>query len=75
MAKDKEKDVKTNAMRILDTLGVPYEVITYTCDEFTDGVHLAEQLLEGLLRSLDSLRSRPSRRWSPRERAAAISRL
>ena len=30
MAKDKEKDVKTNAMRILDTLGVPYEVITYT---------------------------------------------
>ena len=44
MAKDEEKDVKTNAMRILDTLGVPYEVITYTCDEFTDGVHLAEQL-------------------------------
>ena len=44
MAKDKEKDVKTNAMRILDTLGVPYEVITYTCDEFTDGVHLAAQL-------------------------------
>lgn len=44
MAKDKEKDVKTNAMRILDTLGIPYEVITYTCDEFTDGVHLAEQL-------------------------------
>ena len=44
MAKDKEKDVKTNAMRILDTLGVPYEVITYICDEFTDGVHLAEQL-------------------------------
>ena len=44
MAKDKEKDIKTNAMRILDTLGVPYEVITYTCDEFTDGVHLAEQL-------------------------------
>lgn len=44
MAKDKKKDVKTNAMRILDTLGVPYEVITYTCDEFTDGVHLAEQL-------------------------------
>ena len=44
MAKDKEKDIKTNAMRILDTLGVPYEVITYTCDEFTDGVHLAAQL-------------------------------
>ena len=44
MAKDKEKDVKTNAMRILDTLGVSYDVITYTCDEFIDGVHLAKEL-------------------------------
>lgn len=44
MAKDREKDIKTNAMRILDTLGISYEVITYTCDEFLDGVHLAEQL-------------------------------
>lgn len=44
MAKNKEKDVKTNAMRILETLGVKFEVITYECDEFVDGVHLAEQL-------------------------------
>lgn len=44
MAKDKEKDIKTNAMRILDTHGVKYEVITYTCDEFIDGVHIAQQL-------------------------------
>lgn len=44
MAKDREKDVKTNAMRILDTLGISYEVITYNCDVFTDGVHLAKQL-------------------------------
>lgn len=44
MAKDKEKDVKTNAMRILDTLGISYDVITYTCDEFIDGVHLADEL-------------------------------
>ncbi len=44
MAKNKEKDVKTNAMRILDTLGIAYEVITYDCDEFIDGVHLAEKL-------------------------------
>lgn len=44
MAKDKEKDIKTNAMRILDTHGVKYEVITYVCDEFIDGVHLAEKL-------------------------------
>lgn len=44
MAKDREKDVKTNAMRILDTLGVSYTVITYTCDAFVDGVQLARQL-------------------------------
>nr|MBQ5811497.1 Cys-tRNA(Pro) deacylase [Clostridia bacterium] len=44
MAKDKDKDIKTNAMRILDTLGVDYEVITYTCDGFVDGVSLAEML-------------------------------
>ena len=44
MAKDKEKDIKTNAMRILETLGVSYEVITYECDEFIDGVHLADKL-------------------------------
>ncbi|MBR5011388.1 MAG: Cys-tRNA(Pro) deacylase [Clostridia bacterium] len=44
MAKSKEKDVKTNAMRILETLGVDFEVITYECDEFIDGVHLAEKL-------------------------------
>ncbi|MBQ4557677.1 MAG: Cys-tRNA(Pro) deacylase [Clostridia bacterium] len=44
MAKNKEKDVKTNAMRILETLGVDFEVITYECDEFIDGVHLAEKL-------------------------------
>lgn len=44
MAKSKEKDVKTNAMRILETLGIDFEVITYECDEFIDGVHLAEKL-------------------------------
>lgn len=44
MAKNKEKDVKTNAMRILETLGIDFEVITYECDEFIDGVHLAEKL-------------------------------
>ncbi|MBQ9134125.1 MAG: Cys-tRNA(Pro) deacylase [Clostridia bacterium] len=44
MAKDKEKDIKTNAMRILETLGISYEVITYECDEFIDGVHLADKL-------------------------------
>ena len=44
MAKDKDKDIKTNAMRILETLGVKFEVITYECDEFIDGVTVADQL-------------------------------
>lgn len=43
MAK-KEKEVKTNAMRILDKNKVTYEVVTYTCDEFIDGIHIADQL-------------------------------
>ena len=40
----KEKEVKTNAMRILDKNKVPYEVVTYTCEEFIDGIHIADQL-------------------------------
>ncbi len=44
MAKNKDKDIKTNAMRILESLGISFEVITYECDEFIDGVHLAEKL-------------------------------
>lgn len=43
MAK-KEKDVKTNAMRILDKNKVSYQVVTYNCKEFIDGVHIADQL-------------------------------
>lgn len=40
----KEKEIKTNAMRILDKNKVRYEVVTYECDEFIDGVHIADQL-------------------------------
>lgn len=29
----KEKDIKTNAMRILDRNKIPYEVNTYECDD------------------------------------------
>lgn len=43
MAK-KEKEVKTNAMRILDKNKISYEVVTYACEEFIDGVHIADQL-------------------------------
>ena len=40
----KEKDNKTNAMRILDKNKIPYKVNTYDCDEFIDGVHIADML-------------------------------
>ena len=36
------KEVKTNAMRILDRKKIHYEVITYECDEFIDGLHVAD---------------------------------
>ena len=43
MAK-KEKNSKTNAMRILERNGIDFRVETYECGEFIDGVHLADQL-------------------------------
>ena len=39
----KEKEIKTNAMRILDRQKVKYEVLQYECDEFIDGLHTAEK--------------------------------
>lgn len=42
MAKD--KNVKTNAMRILDKKKIPYRVNYYDCDEFIDGIHIADKL-------------------------------
>lgn len=38
------KELKTNAMRMLDRLKIPYEYHTYECDEFVDGLHIADQL-------------------------------
>lgn len=40
----KEKDVITNAMRILDRSKISYRVNTYQCGEFIDGVHIADML-------------------------------
>ena len=37
------KEVKTNAMRILDKREIKYEVLNYECDEFIDGLHTAEK--------------------------------
>lgn len=38
------KEVKTNAMRMLDKLKIPYEFRTYECENFEDGVHIANML-------------------------------
>lgn len=40
----KKKDVKTNAMRILDKFHIPYESFEYECDEFKDGKQIADIL-------------------------------
>ncbi len=36
------KELKTNAMRILDKNKVSYDIIQYECDTFIDGLHTAE---------------------------------
>ena len=39
-----KKAVKTNAMRILDRMKISYEYDTYECDEFVDGLQVADML-------------------------------
>ena len=39
-----KKETKTNAMRILERLKIPYTHKEYECDEFTDGSEIAEKL-------------------------------
>lgn len=39
-----KKEVKTNAMRILERQKIPYTYETYECDEFTDGIETADKL-------------------------------
>lgn len=38
------KELKTNAMRFLDKSRIEYTIQTYECDEFIDGIHVAEKL-------------------------------
>jgi Cys-tRNA(Pro)/Cys-tRNA(Cys) deacylase len=38
------KETKTNAMRILDKQKISYRLNQYECDEFIDGVHIADKL-------------------------------
>ena len=42
MAKNKEP--KTNAMRILESMKIPFAHYTYECEEFVDGIQIADQL-------------------------------
>ena len=37
------KEIKTNAMSILEKRKIPYELVQYESNEFTDGVHMAEK--------------------------------
>lgn len=40
----KSKEIKTNAMRILDSMKICYESYFYECDEFIDALKIADQL-------------------------------
>ena len=43
MAKNKDKE-KTNAMRLLDRNHIAYETHSYECDDFIDGIHIADKM-------------------------------
>lgn len=40
----KQKEIKTNAMRILESMKIPFTHYTYECDEFVDGMQIADKL-------------------------------
>ena len=40
----KSKEIKTNAMRILDRMKIPYKAHTYECEEFVDALRIADML-------------------------------
>ena len=40
----KQKEIKTNAMRMLDRMKIPYEAMTYECGDFIDGIQIADKL-------------------------------
>lgn len=40
----KQKEIKTNAMRILEKKKIPFKHLTYECDEFIDGGQIADML-------------------------------
>ncbi len=40
----RQKDGKTNAMRILERMKIPFKHYTYECEEFIDGIQIADML-------------------------------
>lgn len=46
MSKSKEKETKTNAIRILEKQGISFRTIHYTCEAFTDALAVADLLGE-----------------------------
>ena len=40
----KNKEIKTNAMRILEREKISFTCHTYECEEFTDGMQIADML-------------------------------
>lgn len=40
----KTKEIKTNAMRILESMKIPFTQYTYECDEFVDALQIADRL-------------------------------
>ena len=37
----KQKEIKTNAMRMLEQMDIPFTHLTYECREFADGIQVA----------------------------------
>lgn len=50
-----KKEKKTNAMRILERNHIDFEVHTYECDEFVDGIHVADQMGQSYEQSFKTL--------------------
>ncbi|MCC8150640.1 MAG: Cys-tRNA(Pro) deacylase [Lachnospiraceae bacterium] len=40
----KKKEIKTNAMRILESMKISFQQYTYECEEFVDGLQIADRL-------------------------------
>ena len=45
-------DTKTNAMRILEKMKISFEIRTYECDEFIDGMQTSEVFLMVIITQL-----------------------